>query len=86
MQTVKPLQLDLGLPSTEMVVSNLGKGQKLRNVVGGWLGDNKLPVIGRLGLPTASEARIMQYTKAGIDEAAFIANTGNVMAKNKRIK
>ncbi len=85
-QTVKPLQLDLGLPSTEMVVSNLGKGQKLRNVVGGWLGDNKLPVIGRLGLPTASEARIMQYTKAGIDEAAFIANTGNVMAKNKRIK
>ena len=28
-QTVKPLQLDLGLPSTEMVVSNLGKGLKL---------------------------------------------------------
>jgi len=85
-QTVKPLELDLALPSTEIVVSNLGKGQKLRNLVGGILGDNKLPVIGRLGLPTASEARIMQYTKAGIDEANFIATTGNTMAKRKRIE
>ena len=83
-QTVKPLQLELGLPPTEIVVSNLGKGQKLRNWVGGLLGDNKLPVIGRLGIPTASEARIMQYTKAGIDRATELAAAGRVLAKTKR--
>ena len=87
-QTVKPLPHSEPLIgrtlSAETVVSDLGKGQKLRNWVGGLLGDNKLPVVGRLGIPTASEARVMQYTKAGIDKATQIATFGKSLSKRKR--
>ena len=63
------------------VVGGLGKGDKLRNWVGGMLGDNKLPVIGRLGLPTASEARVAQYTKPITRKAEEISDNGADYAK-----
>ena len=68
------------------VVGGLGKGDKLRNWVGGMLGDNNLPVIGRLGLPTASEARIAQYTKPITRKAEQIADDGSSFAKAQREK
>ena len=68
------------------VVGGLGKGDKLRNWVGGMLGDNNLPVIGRLGLPTASEARIAQYTKPITRKAEQIADDGSSLAKAQREK
>ena len=63
------------------VVGGLGKGDKLRNWVGGMLGDNKLPIIGRFGLPTASEARIAQYTKPITRKAEEISDNGSDYAK-----
>ena len=57
-------------------VSNTGKLERLRNWLGGVIGDNDIPVIGRLGLPTTIQRRVQAAVIPVMDKTRRIMRNG----------
>jgi len=62
--------------SSGINVSNTGKMERLRNWLGGVVGDNDLYGLGRLGLPTTIQRRVQAAVKPVMDKTRRIMKNG----------
>ena len=63
-------------------VSNTGKTERLRNWLGGVLGDNEIFGLGRLGLPTTIQRRVQAAVKPVLDKTRKIMGNGRIKGRN----
>jgi len=69
--------------SSGINVSNTGKMERLRNWLGGVLGDNEIYGLGRLGLPTTIQRRVQVAVKPVLDKTRAIMRNGRTKANKE---
>ena len=68
--------------SSGINVSNTGKLERLRNWLGGVIGDNEVFGLGRLGLPTTIQRRVQAAVKPVLDKTRRIMQNGRIKGRN----